>query len=288
MNRLQKKCLIAAAGTHLLVVVVVLCSGFITSKPKVDDSQVLDVIPANLVDAAVSSGVKGATPPPPTTVVRPPEPTPPVPEPPKPVVTPPPQPKPEPVTPPEDPKPADLPEPKPKPKPKEHVIKPDMTVVKHEKPKVVDNSAAEAEKAAKEAAKEAKRLADAKAKAFATAMHSIKKNSSTSTLVSMPGESSAAYAPYNSAIATIYYEAWTPPDDASNDNSDTRVSITIARDGTVVAARIVNPSGDSRVDASVQRALDRVTSVPPLPEGTKENQRTLFLKFNLNAKRMIG
>ena len=27
MNRLQKKCLIAAAGTHLLVVVAVLCSG---------------------------------------------------------------------------------------------------------------------------------------------------------------------------------------------------------------------------------------------------------------------
>ena len=51
MTRLQKKCLIAAAGTHLLVVVVVLCSGFITSKPKVDDTQVLDVIPANVIEA---------------------------------------------------------------------------------------------------------------------------------------------------------------------------------------------------------------------------------------------
>ena len=71
MNRLQKKCLIAAAGTHLLVVVTVLCSGFITSKPKPDDSQVLDVIPANLIDAAFNSGVKGAQPPPPTPMVKP-------------------------------------------------------------------------------------------------------------------------------------------------------------------------------------------------------------------------
>jgi hypothetical protein len=48
---------------------------------------------------------------------------------------------------------------------------------------VVDNSAAEAEKAAKEA----KRVRDAKLKAFASAMHSIRENSSTSTMVSMPG-----------------------------------------------------------------------------------------------------
>ena len=44
MNRLQKKCLIAVAGTHLLLVVALLCSGFIRPKPKVDDSLVLDVI----------------------------------------------------------------------------------------------------------------------------------------------------------------------------------------------------------------------------------------------------
>src|SRR5450631_2201002 len=130
MTRLQKKCLIAAAGTHLLVVVAVLCSGFITSKPKPDDSQVLDVIPANLIDAAFNSGVKGAQPPPPAPIVKPPEPQPqPTPEPPQPVV------KPEPVKPP-DPEPVKLPDKlppddlkpvvKPLTKPPEHVIKPDL------------------------------------------------------------------------------------------------------------------------------------------------------------------
>ena len=81
MTRLQKKCLIAAAGTHLLVVVVVLCSGFIASKPKQDDTQVLDVIPANLIDAAFNSGVKNPPTPPPTPITKPPEPPTPIPDP---------------------------------------------------------------------------------------------------------------------------------------------------------------------------------------------------------------
>ncbi len=36
---------------HLLVVVAILCSGFIRPTPKQDDTTLLDVIPANLVDA---------------------------------------------------------------------------------------------------------------------------------------------------------------------------------------------------------------------------------------------
>jgi len=288
MNRLQKKCLVAAAGTHLLIVVVVLCSGFITSKPKVDDSQVLDVIPANLVDAAVNSGVKGATPPPPAPIIKPPEPQPPTPELPKPVVTPPPQPKPEPVTPPEETKPAEIPEPKPKPKPKEHVIKPDMTVVKHEKPKVVDNTAAEAEKAAKEAAKEAKRLADARAKAFQRAARSIRENTTSSMTIDMPGVSTVAYANYASIVKSVYTQAWTPPDDAANDEANAKVSVTIANDGRVISAHIIERSGDASVDRSVQKTLDRVSEIAPFPDGAKEKERTYIINFNLKAKRMLG
>jgi len=285
MNRLQKKCLIATAGFHLLLLVILLVGpGFFAAKPKPDDTQVLDVIPANLIDAAFSSGVKGAQPPPPTPIVKPPEPQPqPTPEPPKPVV------KPEPVKPP-DPEPVKLPDKlppddlkpvvKPLTKPPEHIIKPDLKpIVRKTPPKDTDNSAAEA--------KEQKRLRDQRIKAFQNAARSIKDNSSKSTIVDMPGESDSAYAPYKDAIGSIYYNAWTPPDDVANDDSNTKVSITIARDGTIISSRIITPSGDSRMDASVQRALDRVSSVPPLP-GTKENQRTILMNFNLKAKRMIG
>ena len=108
MNRLQKKCLIATAGTHLLLIVALLCSGFVTSKPKPDETPAVEVIPANVIEAAFSSGVKNAPKPP----SKPPEI-----KPPEPQV----QPKPEPV------KPAPKPEPKPE-------VKPDPEPVKSEKP----------------------------------------------------------------------------------------------------------------------------------------------------------
>ena len=77
MSRLQKKCLVATAGTHLLLVVLLLCSGFITSKPQPDETQLLDVIPAILIEAAFNSGVKNAPKPPPTPPeIKPPEPQP--------------------------------------------------------------------------------------------------------------------------------------------------------------------------------------------------------------------
>ncbi len=52
MNRLQKKCVIATAGFHLLLLVILFVGpAFFNARQKPDDSQVLDVIPANLIDA---------------------------------------------------------------------------------------------------------------------------------------------------------------------------------------------------------------------------------------------
>ena len=107
-------------------------------------------------------------------------------------------------------------------------------------------------------------------------------------MVDMPGNGSgAAYASYRDAIATIYYEAWTPPGNAANAEANTKVSVTIANDGTVISARIVTPSGDTQVDASIQRTLDRVTFIAPFPKGAAEKERTYIINFNLKAKRML-
>lgn len=146
--------------------------------------------------------------------------------------------------------------------------------------KTTDTSEADAQR-------EAQRVRDQRAKAFRSAMSSISKNTSTATEVNMPGPGTAAYANFKDALATIYYNAWTPPDDVSNDDAITKVRITIARDGTIISAQIIGPSGDGRVDASVQRAIDRVTEVPPLPDA-KESQRTVTLNFNLKTKRLNG
>src|ERR1035437_2816296 len=84
MNKLRQKCFVASAGLHLLLVVIlVIGPAFLTSKSKVDDSPVLDVIPGTVIDAAFSGGGNPhGTPPPPAPIVpRPPAPVQPAPEP---------------------------------------------------------------------------------------------------------------------------------------------------------------------------------------------------------------
>ncbi len=287
MTRLQKKCLIAAAGAHLLVLVAVLCSGFIRPTPPPDNTSLLDVIPANLVDAALNSGVKSATPPP-MAIPQPPSPpvqqTPPTPTPP------PPAPKPPtlververmltPDKPPvDDTKPADNPTPKP---PKTHKIDVDLTPVVHNVSKATDQKR-------RASSQGTKTLAGPAPQGIATeAARSIKENASTSTTVEMPGTSSVSYANYASAVKSIYDQSWNDPENVANDTSDVHVSVTIASDGHVISSRIVTPSGDSNMDDSVQRTLDRVTFIAPFPDGATEKERTFLIRFNLKAKRML-
>ena len=79
MNRLQKKCVIVTAGVHLLLLLILIVGpAFFSAEAESGRFEVLDVIPANLMDAAFNSGVANATPPP----------APVTPPPPAPVVTP--------------------------------------------------------------------------------------------------------------------------------------------------------------------------------------------------------
>lgn len=276
MNRLQKKCLIATAGLHLLLLVILFVGpGFFAAKPKPDDTKLLEVIPDNLINIALNSGVKSATPPPPPTPEVTPQPTPPppVPAPVKPVTPEPTPVKVEPV------KPEVKPDPEPAPKPVKIAPHPPQINLKLTERTVPKNSP----KVAKPDDSDLKR-----ALAIKSALRVLKNNFTPGTTVDMPGDSSAAYANYASVVKSIYTQAWTPPDDADNDEANARVSITIASDGTVISARMVTPSGDAKVDGSVQRTLNRVTFIAPFPSGTTDKQRTYIINFNLKAKRMLG
>jgi TonB family protein len=267
MNRLQKKCLIVTAGFHLLLLLVlVFGSAFFSARNRPDDSQVLDMIPANLADATVSSGVRGAQPPPPA----------PAPPQPQAVVTPPAPPQK--VQPPE---PVKSTEPDVT-KPPEHVIKPDLThVVVRTVPKnFTPQKSADDERQQK--------LQQQRDRAIAAAIRNLKKNLTSATVVDMPGNSTVAYANYASVVKSVYELAWTPPDSTDSDDANTKVKVTIASDGTVITASIVTPSGDASVDASVQKTLDRVTFIAPFPDGAKETERTYIINFNLKSKRMLG
>ncbi len=266
MNRLQKKCVIVTAGIHLLLLTILIVGpAFFSPRPKADDLQVLDVIPANLVDAAFNSGVANATPPPP-------EPVAPQPPPPVPVVTPLPEPakveKTEPVKPPEKLAPTDL-------KPVEKTTKteprkPEIStkLVTRTAPKTSPNDAA-------------------RARAIRNVLRNLKSNLTSATTIDLPGNSSVAYANYASAVKSIYDQAWTLPETIANDEENVIVRVTIANDGTVLSANIITPSGDAKVDASVQRTLERVKFIAPFPEGATEKERNYTINFNPKAKRTL-
>ena len=267
MNRLQKKCILATAGIHLLLLVILLVGpAFFEPRPKPDDLQVLDVIPSILIDAQFTSGVRNAQPPAPTPVATPPPPQPqPTPPAPPPVVTPPtlterlekmfktepPKPAPEKVQP--------------------HKIQPDLKPVVHNASKNVPDDAAK------------------RARALRRAIQSLKSNLSSSTTVDMPGNSSVAYASYAAAVKSIYAQTWeqVPLAAIANEDENVKVSVTIASDGTVISARITESSGDAALDASVQKTLERVTFVAPFPEGTTDQQRTYTLGFNPQLRKML-
>ena len=300
MNRLQKKCLIATAGLHLLLVVILIVGpGFFRQTPKPDNTQILEFIPAIAVDTAANSGTKNAQPPPPT-----PAPAQPMVEPPKPVVIPtPPQPQPTPPAPAPAPTPPDtslmdkvkdffkpepaapVPTPDDSPKPaehKKHTVNVDLTTVqrttveKPEKPhphhKTDDSQQREAQQ---------------QATAVARALRAISENSSKATEVDMPGNSSASYANFGAIVVSVYHHAWRSPDNMSVATAVVRFTVTITRDGTVASAHIVNSSGDANVDDAVQRMLDRVSYIHPFPEDTKDKERTYTIDFDATRTSML-
>ena len=245
---------------------------FFNPQPKPETTHVLDFISANTIDAAMNSGVRNATPPPPTPVIAPPQqiqtppPTPPKPVEPKPTFTQSlekffkPEPKPEPV------KPAPL-----KPEPNRHVIQVNTQLVARVAPKIAPTT---------------KDNSRQTATAITSAIKNLRSKLSPGMVVDMPGVSSVAYSSFKDALATIYYNAWVTPEGVANDEADTLVKITVARDGTVISSRIITPSGNAKIDDSVRRALNRVSSVGPLPDQSKSEQE-FTLDFNLKTKQSL-
>jgi len=281
MNRLQKKCFIASAGFHLLLVVILFIGpAFLSSKSNSDDLPVIDYIPAKLIDAAFSNvGTPNAKPPHPAAAApvarsnpQPPTPKPPEPDPPKQVNKP-------------------------------STIDPESLEASHEpkKPRIQINTTPVVRKSNSQPTSKQppavdtreRQLADARRRAselLGKAARSLSEDLSSSTSIEMPNGNShgEAYASYAQVVKSIYEHAWLVPDDTASDDAITKATVTISNDGTVVSARIVGPSGDSVVDKSVQRTLDRVTFIAPFPDGAKEKQRTYTINFNLKAKRLLG
>jgi TonB family protein len=310
MTRLEKKCLVGAAGLHGLLLGIVLVGSAFQSAPPKTEVPILNIISANVLDRAGAGGgapqisaTQQPQPTPPKEQVAPPkvqEPTPEkpqkevvktetVPEPPKKVIK---HHEPE----------RDLTEPHPveSPTAKIHIAKP-------KKLRSADDIAADISHSTPIKTKRpqrAKHQADDEASTIAynnsvkralnkigsEAAHTI--GSKTSGLTVMPklgeGGGSEAYAGYESVVGSIYYRAWIAPEGIGDGGSDTEVEIVVARDGSIVSAQLTTRSGRSSMDRSVQSVLNKVRKLPPFPEGASDSQRTFQIVFNLKAKHSAG
>jgi len=280
MDRLQKKCVIASAGVHLLLALILFVGpAFLSGRDRPDNSPILDIIPSKLIDAPFSGGGNpDAKPPPPAPLT--------------PVPSAPPATKPEPIK---------IREPEKANEPAPQKLDPDALELKDLKKKpdislTPVTRKPESRKTTKQSSTDdtqEKQLADKRRKAaelLGSTARSLRDDISSSTSVEMPGPGGGgeAYASYDEIVRSMYWHAWVAPEDTASDTAVVRATVIISRDGTVISARITAFSGDANVDKSVQRALERVTFVAPFPQGAKDQQRTYPIKFDLRAKRLNG
>ncbi len=290
MSRLQKKCLIASAVTHLVLCFVLLFGpGFLTS-PRPVNLPVLNVIPSKLVDDLLSGGGNPHASPPASAKSQP-APTPPEPQPP---TTQPqtraqpdtPPPKPERVRPRETVKP-----PKPDPEPTNEKSTEPIVDKRAEKAKqrdaLIEASLAKTikKKVAPKTTPDDSAADDARARAAENLqrlngmVQQLANGLSHSTSIEMPGPGGAAFANYGQAVQSIYDHAWRRPGDAPNQAETVTVEVVIARDGRVIRSSILKRSGHPTLDKSIQITLDAVNMVQPFPEGATDAQRTFDIKF---------
>ncbi len=272
-----------------MLAILFLGPAFFNREPKTDNLPVLDMIPANVIDAAFNSGVKDAAPPRPQPIVAPQPPQPQIQPQPQPQVQPQPQPQVQPslklIEPAPTPKPTFTSElekfftPAPKPQP-------ENPVHDTEQPQphkiVVSTTLVTGPTTTKPATRPTTRPNHSQdnARALNNALNSLKSSLSQPTKIDLSGVSSVASANYGSVVVNVYTSAWVPPQGMASDNVTVKFKVKIASDGTVISADIISPSGDPDVDRAVQRMLDRVTFIAPFPDGATDKERTYPIDFN--------
>jgi TonB family protein len=296
---LQKKCFVASSGAHGLLLLVLLAAAIFHSEPAVTEEQVLTLISPRILDRDGSGGQAPAAVAPQPAVSQP---------------QPQPQSQPPPVAPPSHPAPRIEPAPpprvietaksiptsEPKPKPeriaqerpstsakpttKTHEVVADLShTTRISTPTRRSNSTATA------AHSTADTRSEEIARTFADLGSEIRDSAAKATVVTLPGEGGGeAFVGYETAIYNAYYHAWKAPQQATGSLAAADVKIVVTRDGSIISAELINPSGDSAIDHSVQRALDAVKQLPPFPESTRDTQRSFRISFTLDAKQSSG
>jgi len=274
MSRIQKKCFIASTGFHLFLVVLLFVGpAFLSSNgSKPDDSMVLTFVPLITTDEKIAGGgTPNGGPPPPA-----PQPRQPQTEPPKPAV----------------PQKVEMrPAPEPEKEDSDSLAPTTKPKVKVNLNKITRKPTTQTAKANTNKATTADQPPSKDLQALNSVVKNLRSGLSAGTSIDMPagpGGGGVPYANFYDGVKKIYSDAWVVPDGVTDENATVTASVTIARNGEVTASRIVVTSGNSEVDHSVQATLNRVRFAVPLPAGAKEDERTIRIKFNVRAQRLLG
>ena len=256
MSRLKRSCVVGSVVFHTLILAMLVLGPMLLAKREEKVRvRVIDLVPSEMIDKLLAPAAQ---------VAPPPAPAPPKPKQPEPKKVQP-KPKPKEITPKPKPKPVPL---KPKPKKITPKLKPKPKI------RVNLNSSVRKPDAQKDAAKRA-RQAEAKRQ---TALNKLQAKLSGRTSVNVPIGRYAS-ANYESLIRKKYMDATIHPG-AIGADPVVKVRLVIARNGTVLSARVTGKSGVASWDRSVQKVLDRVKFIKPFPEAMKGSQQTFSLNFN--------
>jgi TonB family protein len=118
----------------------------------------------------------------------------------------------------------------------------------------------------------------------------VQSSAAAPTVVDVPGVGGGGevFAGYRDIVRSAYYRAWIAPENGVRTTTLPEVQIVVARDGSIIRAELVSPSGDASLDKSVLRALQAVTKLPPFPASAHDTERTFRIRFNLDLKEATG
>ncbi|HUD45558.1 MAG TPA: TonB family protein [Candidatus Baltobacteraceae bacterium] len=293
MNRVQKKCFAFSIGLHGLLAVILFGSAAFRNRAEEPDAPILSLIPANILDRA---GVGGGEPAP---AVRAPQ-AQPAPQPQIQAVAPRPQTEPQVVEPQpvrrverqkpqeteEETRPlvaAENPLPRPSKPRHQHEIHPTFGPAAH----TAEHATSEAVQASSQVAarSESRRLNEIE-NSLDHLASGVQSSGAARTVVDIPGIGGGGevFAGYRDIVRSVYYRAWIAPENGGDKSALPEARIVVARDGSIISAELVSPSGEATLDKSISRALRAVTKLPPFPASAHDEQRTFRIQFSLDLK----
>jgi TonB family protein len=269
MTRFEKKCFVASASTHVLLLSsLVLAPLLLVSKQQTITLPVIHFVPSKIVDGAVSGGGSPPPPAPKPEVVVPP-------------VAPSPAPKPAPKTPPPQTQKAVQPAPKPA-NPTPARTEPAKKRWEQIKPSLDRASASPSQEAVPDRTQAQRAQAEYAARVNSV-LNAIGQSISSSTRIEIPGPGGAAFADYAQVVELRYRQAWSPPRDLADNTATVTVTVVIRRNGDVEAFTITRRSRHGALDQSVER-LGNIKFIAPFPDGARDQKRTFIINFNLSTQ----